>query len=65
MPCTHVSHRSARIMSEETKECRIKANLTIGQAGRLHIDGGEQVLEEGGGQLEVLLGREIVHDHEW
>ncbi len=37
--------------------------LAAGKLDCLHVDGGEQVLEHGGGEAHVLLAAKAVHDH--
>lgn len=40
------------------------AYLALLQAGAVHIDGWEEVLEQGGCQLQMLLTTKVVHHHQ-
>jgi len=40
------------------------AYLALLQAGAVHIDGWEQILEQGGCQLQMLFTTKVVHHHQ-
>ena len=46
------------------KSSRKAAYLALLQAGAVHIDGWEQVLEQGGCQLQMLFPTKVVHHYQ-